>query len=247
MLAGGGGVDTISSSSHAHNQFPFLPYTGTLPPHGPEQRISFPGRAGGTPLPHHASRPVGAQADSTVPVTMELQPLMPLVFQPSLNIVMLQYNSIWARIHHFLYAFIYFAHIPITLFFDYTVLYALVQIALHPHPSTSTSSGADSITVRANPWWILVGFYALCTLVWLGVILIYEVYYCYIRQWEQGQSPMASSYKANILMRFSSRIHRQSFYHGNLPQAIGIQSMLDTIFLALLLLVRFLLAYKGTR
>lgn len=114
---------------------------------------------------------------------------MPLVFQPDLPLAMLRYTSRTAWILYTLYPLLYFAHVPLTLFLDVNVLYALVQIALHPTNETSTRDG-DNIqgTPRSSPWWIAVGLYALSTFFWFFVVFsIHDLYYRHFKVWNNRE------------------------------------------------------------
>lgn len=131
--------------------------------------------------------------------TPEMSPLMPLVFQHDLPIGMLSYTSTFARVSHSLYPLLYFLHVPITLYLDYSVLYALIQIALHPDaiPAEEGEGNrklADGVglidgTTRASPWWIAVGFYALSTFCWFFIVfLLHDLYWAYYKRWNECES-----------------------------------------------------------
>lgn len=119
----------------------------------------------------------------------QLSPLMPLVFQLDLPIGMLSYTNRVARILHTFFPVLYFAQIPLTLFFDFNIIYAFVQIAIHP--TVEGQSGGASIqgVPRVNPWWIAVGFYALCTFTWFVVVfLVHDSYYNHYKVWKNRKS-----------------------------------------------------------
>ncbi|SPO20422.1 uncharacterized protein UTRI_00819_B [Ustilago trichophora] len=91
----------------------------------------------------------------------------------------LRLSSRVARIHHTILPLLTYAHIPATLFLDYNVIFALVQIALHPD---STQTG------WRTAWWIALGIYGGCVLVWLiGVVVIYEGLWSFRRRWTVPQ------------------------------------------------------------
>ncbi len=90
--------------------------------------------------------------------------------------------SRWARVHHTVLPLLTYAYIPATLFLDYNVIFAVVQIALHPDTFQSGTRTA---------WWIATGIYAGCVLAWLvGVVLIYETLWSFRRRWTV-QQPLA--------------------------------------------------------
>lgn len=130
-------------------------------------------------------------------------PIFPLVFQPSLELSILRFASPFARLHFLVSPLLLFAHIPVTLFLDYNVLYALAQIALHPTPSNIPAGNPNiSGQPRAIPYWIALGFYAASTLIWLiALVIIYEVWYSYFRTWRKH----ASSYPT-ILSVYTSAL-----------------------------------------
>ncbi|KAH8917036.1 hypothetical protein BT69DRAFT_1339510 [Atractiella rhizophila] len=86
------------------------------------------------------------------------------------------------RIAYYFYTAAFFAPIPLTIFFDFNVLYSLVQIAIHPSSIvTSTSSSRPS-----RGWYLCVGVYALCFLLWLSLVIIYEYLVLYRRTWKSN-------------------------------------------------------------
>ncbi|SPC63549.1 uncharacterized protein UHOD_01114 [Ustilago sp. UG-2017b] len=88
-------------------------------------------------------------------------------------------SSRLARVHHTILPLLTYAHIPATLFLDYNVIFALVQIALHPDSAQSGFRAA---------WWIATGVYGGCVLVWLvGVVILYEWLWSYRRRWTISQ------------------------------------------------------------
>ncbi|SPO21342.1 uncharacterized protein UTRI_00819 [Ustilago trichophora] len=91
----------------------------------------------------------------------------------------LRLTSRIAKIHHTILPLLTYAHIPATLFLDYNVIFALVQITLHPD---STQTG------WRTAWWIALGIYGGCVLVWLiGVVVIYEGLWSFRRRWTVPQ------------------------------------------------------------
>lgn len=91
----------------------------------------------------------------------------------------LDLSSRLARMHHTVLPILTYAHIPATLFLDYNVTFALVQIALYPD---------DFQNGTRTAWWIAVGIYSACVLAWLvGVVIIYEWLWSYRRRWTVTQ------------------------------------------------------------
>lgn len=84
-----------------------------------------------------------------------------------------------ARVHHTVLPLLTYAHIPITLFLDFNVVFALAQIALHPDNVQSGTRAA---------WWIALGIYNACILIWLlGVVVVYEGFWSFARRWTVSQ------------------------------------------------------------
>lgn len=144
-----------------------------------ERHRSFPTtRLQPRPQTHRQSH----ASQSSIP---PLSPLMPLIFQPDLPLAMVAYASRLARILHAIYPILYFGHVPITLFLDFNILYALIQIAAHPeYGGQGDEFGYIQASPRVNPWWIAVGFYALSTMTWFVVVLIlHDLYYFHFKVW----------------------------------------------------------------
>lgn len=94
-------------------------------------------------------------------------------------------------------------HYPATLFLDYNIIYTLVQIAIYPtFPSTSPNlvsrATIDVPTLQASTaYWVAVGAYSLCTLIWFVVIsLWFDLVVAYIKPWSiGGRVPIARVYR----------------------------------------------------
>lgn len=87
----------------------------------------------------------------------------------------LRLPSRMARLHHTILPLHTYAHIPVTLFLDYHVIFALAQIAVHPDNLQAGSRTA---------WWIALGIYCGCVFIWLvGVVVIYETLWSFRRRW----------------------------------------------------------------
>lgn len=119
----------------------------------------------------------------------QLSPMVPLLFQPDLPLEMVTYTNCLARIVHTLYPLFYHSHVLVTLFLDFNVLYALVQVASHPSPEGADIPAGTGITIagtpRVNPWWIALAFYALSTCSWFIVVfLIHDTYLFYHKVWK---------------------------------------------------------------
>ncbi|GAA5979614.1 hypothetical protein JCM11641_007887 [Rhodosporidiobolus odoratus] len=116
-------------------------------------------------------------------------------FRPErLNFSMVDYEGWFPRLSHLLYPFFIFAHIPVSLFLDYNLIYTLCQLALYPAlPSTSlrniaTRSLVTTPDIQASTgWWVAVGVYSACTVVWFfGVTLWKEIGREYYARWGSG-------------------------------------------------------------
>ncbi|TKY90962.1 hypothetical protein EX895_000960 [Sporisorium graminicola] len=101
----------------------------------------------------------------------------------------LRLSSRVARVHHTILPLLTYAHIPATLFLDYNVLFSLTQIALHPD---------NAQTGIRTAWWIALGIYAGCVLVWLvGVVVLYEGFWSFRRRWTVSQPLVMPIYLSN--------------------------------------------------
>lgn len=220
---------SITSHAHSHLISPTLENTSSSSRIRPPQNITLPRRP-----TSGSARALSNRLSGSSPL---YSPIFPLVFQLALDLSLLRYHSLLARFHHLIYPLLYFAHIPVTLFLDYNVIYALTRIAVHPYAADARDSSAGYIAgqPRANLWWIALGFHALSTLVWLiGVVLIHDVYYSYIRRWNQGErtEPGTETLGLILIMR-----DRPSADNGCIPVCSCLQSDLHTVLRILLLLV----------
>jgi hypothetical protein len=95
---------------------------------------------------------------------------------PYAELTALVYKSWLLRLHHMTLFLFGYMHVLATLFFDYNVLFSLIQVALHPNSASSSISAA---------WWIASGLYAASTLLWfIGVVVVWE----YIIQYRRRSS-----------------------------------------------------------
>ncbi|KAI5477314.1 zeaxanthin epoxidase [Pseudohyphozyma bogoriensis] len=111
------------------------------------------------------------------------------------------YKGLGAKVLHFIYPLLVFAHFPATLFLDYNHLYVLSQLALSPSlPSTSTSSSyfsglaSRSLSLSiphlnaSTAWWVALAVYGLCTFLWAFVVMFWvEFVRGYVRNWGTGK------------------------------------------------------------
>ena len=165
---------------------------------GPGQLVEDSARVSGQK--HRSHRP--HLRTSSAPAQLNR---IPLVFHTALDLTPICYSSFAARAAYYLSPILYLANIGFSLYFDYTALYILAQIALHPAP-TGTTSPFNHISGRplANPWWIAFGFYAAASLIWLlGIAALYEIYYCYILVWRSGRQSIVRVYLTAPAFRLS--------------------------------------------
>ncbi|GAA5914795.1 hypothetical protein JCM6882_007275 [Rhodosporidiobolus microsporus] len=111
-----------------------------------------------------------------------------------MNWSMVAFEGRFPRLLHLLYPFAIFAHIPMTLFLDYNLIYLLCQLALYPSlPSSAlrniaTRALVDVPDIQASTgWWVAAGIYAACTAGWFfGVFLWQEIGRGLFGQWGGG-------------------------------------------------------------
>ncbi|PVF99342.1 hypothetical protein CPB86DRAFT_292115 [Serendipita vermifera] len=122
----------------------------------------------------------------------------------NLNLSLLRSPSKFIRMRYLLQPVTYFAHVPIQLFFDFNVVYILVQITRYPTP---LAPGVPN-TSPYPAWLFALIAYLFATLLWLiGVVLIYEIAWCFWRRWRVKRPGM--------LGIFSSRPARKLVGMGN--------------------------------
>ncbi|KAJ6510777.1 hypothetical protein C8R45DRAFT_1161753 [Mycena sanguinolenta] len=101
-----------------------------------------------------------------------------------LHLELLRYPSPWMRLYFLAWPLLVFAHVPLQTFFDFNALFVLVQIALHP---AQNSTGKN--------WSLAAAAYALCWALWLvGVVVMYEGVYCFVRRWRAKRPPVLALY-----------------------------------------------------
>ncbi|GAA6018135.1 hypothetical protein JCM10207_006090 [Rhodosporidiobolus poonsookiae] len=111
-----------------------------------------------------------------------------------MNWSLIDFEGWFPRLCHLVYPFFVFAHVPMTLFLDYNLLYLLIQLALSPAlPSAALQNLATRALVSmpdiegSTGLWIAVGIYAACTAAWFfGVFLWRELGRGLFKQWGEG-------------------------------------------------------------
>ncbi|GAA5995328.1 uncharacterized protein JCM10292_005105 [Rhodotorula paludigena] len=105
---------------------------------------------------------------------------------------MCDFQGWFPRFLHLLYPFAIFAHVPVTVFLDYNVLYLLCQLALYPSlPATRNIASRALVGVpdieASTGWWVAVGVYATCTALWFFVVFLWkELGRDYFAHWSRG-------------------------------------------------------------
>lgn len=98
----------------------------------------------------------------------------------NLNLSLLRSPSKWIKLRYLFQPVTYFAHVPLQLFLDFNVVYILVQITRYPTP---LAPGVPNTTPSPN-WLFALITYLFATVLWLiGVVVIYEVAWCFWRRW----------------------------------------------------------------
>ncbi|KAK4701407.1 hypothetical protein P7C70_g4828, partial [Phenoliferia sp. Uapishka_3] len=118
------------------------------------------------------------------------------------NLAMIDYAGWFPRLCHLIFPLLVLAQYPATLFLDYNVIYTLIQLAISPTlpskpppinlstfiPSFQSYDAIPVPTVRSTTvFWVAVGVYGLCTLLWVAVVCLWlEFWRGYLSLWEQG-------------------------------------------------------------
>ncbi|SCZ92036.1 BZ3500_MvSof-1268-A1-R1_Chr5-3g08295 [Microbotryum saponariae] len=130
------------------------------------------------------------------------EPQRELILHPMrIKMSALDYRNRLMRLVYLFYSLLIVFPIPATLFLDYNVIYALVQIALSPSlPTASVLTRRDLVgvpTLRSStPWWIATGLYAGCTMLWIFVVCIWLGFVRgYVRHWHRGDVAITKVYQ----------------------------------------------------
>jgi hypothetical protein len=160
--------------------------------HTPVSRddVEFPKKSNVTNQPSCAKKRSSLIRHHTAAINA-LRPRIPQHASSALKPI--RYRSSFARIHHAILLIQAYIHLPATIFFDYNVLYIVVQIAFYPDQGQNSSTA----------WWIASGIYGACFLIWLIVVVaIWEILFNYKRRWVSEQPyamPIYCSSSAFIL------------------------------------------------
>ena len=113
----------------------------------------------------------------------------------NLNLSLLRSPNKFIKLRYLLQPITYFAHVPIQLFFDFNVVYILVQYVSHwvakylltyfriTKFPTPLAPGVPN-TSPTPSWLFALILYLLATLLWLvGVVLVYEIAWSFWRRW----------------------------------------------------------------
>ncbi|KAL8287305.1 hypothetical protein RQP46_003757 [Phenoliferia psychrophenolica] len=153
----------------------------------------------------------------------------------TMDLAQVRFVGWWPRLLHILFPFYVVFHYPATLFLDYNVLYIVTQIALFPSlPSTTASLNSSdfnffqtmerpSVVARdalpiptlhlASAYWIALGLYGLCTLLWGTVVsLWWEIGHGYLNLWGVGgQRRIKSVYAKSTTFNFACMTSYEDF------------------------------------
>ncbi|BGP27237.1 proteophosphoglycan ppg4 [Rhodotorula toruloides] len=100
-----------------------------------------------------------------------------------MNWSMVEYGGWFPRLLHRLFPFAIFAHVPMTLFLDYNLIYILAQLALYPSvPPTRNLSARTLIDVPtiqpSTGWWVALAVYSTCTFIWFFGVFVWRDLLC---------------------------------------------------------------------
>ncbi|KAG8737157.1 hypothetical protein FRC11_002173, partial [Ceratobasidium sp. 423] len=146
----------------------------------PAQSYSQPESRGTTPMPIRPSSQLGL-------ITYGGRPRVPRFHAPGLDLKLTRDPSIWSYLVWRIGMPIQlFAPILIQLFLDFCSVYVIVQAAAEPT--------YGRISNRQN-WSLAAAAYCACVAVWIiGVVIVYELVYCFWRRWRVKRPAIAPLY-----------------------------------------------------
>ncbi|KAH7325174.1 hypothetical protein B0J17DRAFT_235710 [Rhizoctonia solani] len=146
----------------------------------PAQSYSQPESRGTTPMPLRPSSQLGL-------ITYGGRPRIPRFHAPGLDLKLTRDPSVWSYLVWRIGVPIQlFAPVLIQLFLDFCSVYVVVQAAAEPT--------YGRISNRQN-WSLAAAAYCACVAVWIiGVVIVYEIVYCFWRRWRVKRPPIAPLY-----------------------------------------------------
>ncbi|CAG7850539.1 SubName: Full=Uncharacterized protein {ECO:0000313/EMBL:CCA67558.1} [Serendipita indica DSM 11827] len=168
-----------SSASQAYGGYGY----GYAPGHrGEYTHVRAFSRSATNPYAARTQSPLGIEPPNTGWMSQTPTPPVPAPrFRArNLNLSLLRSPSKFIKLRYLLQPVTFFAHVPIQLFFDFNVVYILVQITKYPTP---LAPGVAN-TSPSPSWLFALILYLLATLLWLvGVVLVYEIAWSFWRRW----------------------------------------------------------------
>ncbi|KAH8111648.1 hypothetical protein DFH11DRAFT_1546499 [Phellopilus nigrolimitatus] len=202
---------TVFSPSPFPGGYASVPGTGAPPSSVPPHMRTY--------FPHpgmHGVRDSGVHGNG-FPAGMT-PPVRPRFRAPYLDLGILRSPSAWMKLLYILWPLWVYGLVLLQTFFDLNSVYCLVQIAINPTPLTppSGSSAGQNTSSRRN-WTLGAAVFGICWFFWVvGVVLLYEVVYCWWRVWRSKRPlimPLYLSAPAFSIVCMTSYVNFCFFRH----------------------------------
>ncbi|KAI6144490.1 hypothetical protein BKA82DRAFT_4178517 [Pisolithus tinctorius] len=119
---------------------------------------------------------------------------------------LLRNPSVFGRIYFYLLPLLAFYHLPLQTFFDFNVVYMLLQVAKYPNPVAPGVSGSG------KNWALGAAAYIACWLVWIMVVFVlYELVYSFYRRWRVRRPLIVPLYLSSSGFNFVSMTSYTNF------------------------------------
>ncbi|KAK0441260.1 uncharacterized protein EV420DRAFT_1580522 [Desarmillaria tabescens] len=148
------------------------------------------------------SRATGA-ALSASPTVFDPPVSQPKFRVRGLNIELLLNPSPFARVYFYVFRVFIFAHLFLQTFFDFNAVFIIIQVAKFPNPDIPGSG---------KNWALGAAAYIFCwALQLLGVFLIYELLYSFVRRWRVKRPSIYPIYLSSPAFNFVSILSFRNF------------------------------------
>ncbi|KAK0443646.1 uncharacterized protein EV420DRAFT_1575904 [Desarmillaria tabescens] len=148
------------------------------------------------------SRATGA-ALSASPTVFDPPVSQPKFRVRGLNIELLLNPSPFARVYFYVFRVFIFAHLFLQTFFDFNAVFIIIQVAKFPNPDIPGSG---------KNWALGAAAYIFCwALQLLGVFLVYELLYSFVRRWRVKRPSIYPIYLSSPAFNFVSILSFRNF------------------------------------